>query len=55
MAIELVITFRLGTGLVYIEYVTLQDGSPVRNEGLKRGLQTMDSADYQMTETISGS
>ncbi|GMN35098.1 hypothetical protein TIFTF001_005080 [Ficus carica] len=32
-----------------------QDGAPcpVRCEGLKRGLQSIDSADYQMAETIS--
>ncbi|EXB56498.1 Chromosome-associated kinesin KIF4A [Morus notabilis] len=32
-----------------------QDGTPcsVRSEGLKRGLQSIDSADYQMAETIS--
>lgn len=26
----------------------------MKNDGLKRGLQSMDSSDYQMAETITG-
>ncbi|KAG7943576.1 hypothetical protein I3843_15G048300 [Carya illinoinensis] len=34
----------------------VQDGStcPVKNDGLKRGLHSMESSDYQMGETITG-